>query len=160
MKGLNRIRRVLCIVFIVALLAVTAAPAFAASNKNPGGAYIVTASRLNMRSGANGSIVRKLPKGTVVVYRSQSKGWWRVMCATGTGYVDRRWLTSVNGYVGGNFATTVNLYVRSKASETSYALGKLKKGTKVKLIKQKGTWMQISYKGRTGWVASKYLKKA
>ena len=127
MKGLNRIRRVLCIVFIVALLAVTAAPAFAASNKNPGGAYIVTASRLNMRSGANGSIVRKLPKGTVVVYRSQSKGWWRVMCAAGTGYVDRRWLTSVNGYVGGNFATTVNLYVRSKASETSYALGKLKR---------------------------------
>lgn len=155
------LRRVLALALLVSLLALVGAPALAASNTNPGGAYVVTASKLNLRSAADyfSSVQKKLPRNTVVIYKGQSKGWWKVQYSGGTGYVDRRYLSSVNNYTGSKFAPVCNLYVRSKASASSYAVGKMKMGLKVKLVKQKGNWMYIDYKGKRGWVASRYMKK-
>ena len=146
MNRINLIKRAFCIMMIVALLAICVAPAFAASNKNPSGAYVVTSSgslRLRSGPGKGYSVLTKLKKGTVVVYRGRTNGWWRVMYSGGSGYVDRRYVTSVLSLPNAKYTPTDNLRVRAKASSDSAVIGKLKVGKKVTIVKQKGTWACI-----------------
>ena len=94
MKISRTIRRMLCVAMIAALLLITAAPALAASNKNPHGAYVVATSnsynRLRVRSSAGGAVKGYLKRGDIVLYRSSKNGWWYVSYRNGSGYVDRR----------------------------------------------------------------------
>ena len=54
----------------------------------------------------------------------------------------------------------MNLRVRSEPSlSTGYVRTKLKSGTKVSVVKQKKSWVYVTYKGGSGWVSAKYLKK-
>ena len=54
---------------------------------------------------------------------------------------------------------TSSLTVRSGPSTSHKKLGTLKKGTKITVTAVSGSWAKISYKGRTGYAAVKYLKK-
>lgn len=158
MKPVKSFRRALCAMLIAATLLMSAVPAFAAS-ATQNGSYVVTASRLNVHSTASRfNVIGKLKRGTVVVYKSSKNGWWYVKYDGGEGYVDKNYLSTATSDT--KYSTTANLRVRSKASTTGAVLGKLKKGTKVTVLKKSGTWAQIGYNGRTGWVATKYLKKA
>ena len=160
MQSGNGFRRAFSLALVLMLLVITGAPAFAASKSSPSGSYVVTASRLNVHSTPSlGNVTRKLKRGAVVTYVRSKNGWWYVKFSGGSGYVDKTYLKSM-GSTTATYKTTCNLYVRYSASATSTAIGKLKKGTKVSVVRQKGSWSYISYKGRTGWVASKYLKKA
>lgn len=162
MNKIGMIKRMLCLALIVMTLASIAAPALAKSSK-PSGAYVVTTvekrDRLRVRSTPGGEIKTYLKKGTVVVYKSTKSGWWYVQYRGGKGYVDRTCLTSVSKLTSKKFVPVDNLWVRSKP-KTDAAKVKMKKGTKVKITGQKGTWVKISYKGRTGWVPAIYLKRA
>ena len=163
MKTGKMLKRVLCLVLIVVTLAISVIPAFAAGGK---GSYVVTASRLNVHSSASlGGVKAKLKKGAVVTYKSSKNGWWYVSYGGGSGYVDKRYLRPVGSSIGtktpaSRYVTTANLRVRSRASIKGVVLGKLKKGKKVQVLGQSGSWARISYKGKTGWVSTKYLKKA
>lgn len=163
MKHTKAIRRALCLVMIAALLVLTAAPALAASSKNPHGAYVVATnsrSRLRVRSAANGAVKAYLKRGTIVVYRYTRKGWWYVDYAGGSGFVDRRYLWSVdNSTSKAKYASWDNLWVHYRPDVDSWCYGKLKAGKQVTIEKQSGNWVLINYKGHTGWVYSKYLKR-
>jgi hypothetical protein len=68
---------------------------------------------------------------------------------------------SAKKYKKGSYKTKAkNLTVRKKAKASSgkrYTLKK--KGTRIKITKVSGSWGKVTYKGKTGWVAMKYLKK-
>ncbi|MBC2003142.1 SH3 domain-containing protein [Listeria booriae] len=51
--------------------------------------------------------------------------------------------------------TAVN--VRASQNKTSKVLGVLKKGEKVTVVKESRGWSQVTYKGKTGYVATQFL---
>ncbi len=167
------LKRWTVLALVVALLAGLPSAALAATN------YYCTGNRVNLREGPSSSYasLAKLSKGAVVSYVSQSNGWYKVKYykqKTGsviTGYVYRKYLAALTSStksggkssisVSNTYKTTVGLRVRSKPSvEKGYVRTKLKKGSKVSIIKQKGSWVYVTYKGGSGWVSAKYLKKA
>lgn len=177
MKLASSIKRVFVLTLIVALLAgvFTVNVAFASGN------YYCTANRVNLREGPGSSYASlcKLMKGDVVTYVNKSNGWYHVKYYSKKshtvvdGYVYRKYLSSVapsssssksssnaSLSVTNSYKTTVNLRVRSEPSVTSgYVRTKLKKGTKVSVIKQQKSWVYVTYKGGSGWVSAKYLAK-
>lgn len=161
MKRVHLGKRIVCMALLVMLVAMTAAPALAASARNPYGSYVVATSsgdRLNVHESPDGAVVDKLYRGTVVQYVRTKKGWWYVRYRGGSGYVDRRWLWSVANSTKAKYVPLYdNLYVRSEPKSDAAIIGKLKLGMKVRIIAQKKTWVKIYYKGYTGWVGSKYL---
>lgn len=60
--------------------------------------------------------------------------------------------------IGTRYTTAKNLNFRSKPSSTSSVIGTIPYGSKVSLLKTHSSgWVQISYNGKTGYVASKFL---
>lgn len=169
-------KRMFALALVMALLASCALVAQA-----KGGSYYCTANRVNLRSGPSSSYASeaKLKKGDVVTYMSQENGWYYVKYykkSTNTvieGYVYRKYLSSVASTttskssgkksgisVSSTYKTTVNLRVRSEPSvDSGYVRTKLKAGTKVTVVKQKKSWVYVTYKGGSGWVSAKYLAK-
>lgn len=162
-------RRAFALALLLALLASFAVVAQATTN------YYCTANRVNLREGPSSAYgsKAKLMKGDVVTYMSKKNGWYYVKFykkSTKTvveGYVYRKYLSPVapsssskSLSVSNTYRTTVNLRVRSEPSITEgYVKKKLKAGTKVTVIKQKKSWVYVTYKGGAGWVSAKYLKK-
>ena len=156
MKNATMIKRILSVALIVMLLTLTAAPALAAS-----GAYVVTTSKhdkLRVHSTPGGSVKAKLKQGTVVVYKSNKKGWWKVEYRGGSGYVDKTFLTSVAKVPAAKYTAVDNLWVRISPKTNAQKMGKLKAGKKVIITGQKGTWVSVANKSYSGWVPAKYLK--
>lgn len=50
------------------------------------------------------------------------------------------------------------LNVRSGPAKTYKKVGTLKKGSSVTILSTKAGWKKVSYKGRTGYVYSKFIK--
>lgn len=163
MKRFRISARVLSLALVILLVAMTAMPALAASKKNPGGAYVVTTSkkdRLRVHSSPGGSVEGYLKRGTVVVYKSAKNGWWKVSFRGGSGYVYRSGLTSVAKLPKAKYtATKDNVRVRLEPKTGAAVIGKIKSGTKVKIVKQKKSWVCVSYKGHKGWVGAIYLRR-
>ena len=175
MSMAKAMKRMFALVLAIALLAGFAAVAQA----RPSGSYYCTASRVNLRTGPSSSYasLAKLKKGDVVTYISQSNGWYYVKYykkSTDTvleGYIYRKYLSTVVGKsskssknsslsVSSTYKTTVGLRVRSQPSvDVGYVRTKLKAGTKVTVVKQKRSWVYVTFKGGSGWVSAKYLKK-
>ena len=162
MNKRNSFKRILCMAIVAMLLVLTAAPAMAASSKN--GAYVVSTSSKHDRLrvyNSEGTMIGKLRRGTVVVYKGHKGGWWKVQFRGGTGYLDKNYLLSVDlGLSSVKYTPVDNLWVRSKPKTNAYKMGKLKAGKKVTIERQKNGWVQINYKGYLGWVPAIYLKVA
>lgn len=159
MKHTVNLRRAVCMALLLMLVCMTWAPALASSS--PSGAYVVTTAeahdRLYVRSSPKGTVIDKLKKGTVVVYKYRKSGWWKVEYRGGSGYVYPGFLNSVANLSGAKYRSYDNLYVRNKPKTGAAVLGKLKTKLSVRIIGQKGTWVKITRSGAVGWVAAKYL---
>ena len=55
---------------------------------------------------------------------------------------------------------TATVNVRSGASTKYKSIGKIKKGTKVKILSSKNGWHRVQYSNETGWSSGKYIKKS
>ena len=53
-----------------------------------------------------------------------------------------------------------SLVVRNGPSTSAKKLGSLSKGTQLSVVSVSGSWAKVSYKGRTGYAAVKYLSKS
>ena len=58
----------------------------------------------------------------------------------------------------GTVTSTVN--IRTGASTKYRKIGKLKKGTNVKILSIKNGWYKVKYNNTTGWSSGKYIKKS
>ena len=131
----------------------------------------VTASSLNVRSGASTShkVVGKVKRGTEVEILSSDNGWYKIEYAGNkTGWSSGDYIsqgTSPNGSSstsasGTGTVTASSLNVRSGASTSNSIVGKLARGTKVEILASNNGWYQIKYAGnKTGWVSGDYISK-
>ncbi len=159
-------RTLLCAALIAVLMSAAALPALAVGQSTTlatsGSKYIVTASGLNVRSGAGMgfSVIAVAPRGATVTYISNSRGWWYVRLSSGTtGYVDKQYLTPVTAAETGTYSVTASvLLVRARPNTSGKRVGRLTKGTNVYVSQLNGDWGYISHNGTNGWVALRYLK--
>ena len=163
MRGSYVVKRAFCLALIAVMLVASAMPAFASSKKGSG-SYVVTTvdkgDRLNVHATASvdGRIIGHLKKGTVVVYKSYKNGWWKVAYYGGSGYVDRRYLTSVTSLPGAKYKAVTKVPVYAKASKSSKYLATLKTNVKVSIIGKSNSWVRIRRGSNVGWVVGKYLR--
>jgi len=165
---LNRIRPALCLM-LIALLLSAQIPAMAAvsgstSMATSGSKYVVTASRLNFRSGpgTNYSIITALKRGTSVTYVSYNNGWWQVRTSAGrTGYVDRKYLAPASTGETGKYLVTASVLNIRKSPKTSSAVaGTVTRGTVVNITQLNGDWGYVNSGAEVkGWVALKYVSR-
>lgn len=122
-----------------------------------GAKYVVTASSLNVRSGAGTgySKIGSLKNGAIVEVETIANGWAKL--ANG-GYVSAQYLSKVveNGEAVTMYVTCRTLNVR-KGPGTSYAkAGTLSRGTAVQVVGMTGSWAKLS---NGTYVSANYLSK-
>ena len=155
------VKRALCLALIAVMLMASAAPAFASSKKGNGAYVVVTVDdRLNVHAtpSIDGTVIDHLKKGAVVVYKSYKKGWWKVAYYGGSGYVDKRYLTSVSNLPGAKYKAVTRVPVYAKASKSSKYLTTLGTDLKVSIIGKSNSWVRIKRGSYVGWVVAKYLR--
>ena len=139
----------------VSLLAVPASAAGISGAK--------TTSALNLRSGASTSksIIMTMPAGAEVIVGMTQNGWCKVVYNNTVGYASADYLKTVSK-VSGNFGTgTVSgsdVRMRSGAGTNSSVITTLDKGTKMSVIGASGNWYEVSYNGKTGYMAAQYVR--
>ncbi|MGG0461611.1 SH3 domain-containing protein [Priestia aryabhattai] len=127
--------------------------------------YIVTASTLNVRSGAgtNYASIGSVTKGQKLSVVSKSGGWYKINYNGRTGYVSSDYVQSSGTttppaesitYI----VTASTLNVRSGAGTNYASIGSVTKGQKLSVVSKSGGWYKINYNGRTGYVSSDYVQ--
>lgn len=126
--------------------------------------------KVNLRSSASwkGKVYLTIPKGKTVTYLSKSGTWYKVKYGSKTGYVPSSYLTAAtaksadsqaSAIPATNYQTTSNLNVRSTSSASGKILAYIPKGKIVTATATSGTWLKVTYGGKTGWVSGSYLKE-
>ncbi|GAA0699462.1 hypothetical protein GCM10008904_04710 [Paraclostridium ghonii] len=138
-------------------------------NPAPSKTKVVTATSLNVRSGAstNSSVMGSLKQNEKVEVISESNGWSKIKYNGKEGYVSSSYLKDYSD--GGNqnikppasnakVVTVTSLNVRSGPSTSNSIIGSLKQNEKVEVISESNGWSKIGYNGKEGYVSSSYLK--
>ncbi|NHM33273.1 SH3 domain-containing protein [Neobacillus terrae] len=127
-------------------------------------AYTVTATNLNVRSGAgtNYSRIGSLRQGSAVqVIQKLSNGWYKISYNGKTGYVSGQYIrvTSSSSSPSPVYRLNTNgLNVRSGPGVQYSKLGLLKNGSVLNVIhKETNGWYKINFNGRTGYVSGQYV---
>lgn len=133
---------------------------------NPNKNYVVTGSKVNVRSGAGTSFAKigTVSKGDVVNVISIENGWAKV-AATNTyvnGYISQQYLALEATSPATPSAKTVTvacrkLNVRAGGSTSFAKIGQVVLGTKLEVVATSNGWTQIKYGTGTAWVCSKYV---
>ncbi|AXI32278.1 hypothetical protein CIB87_25905 [Priestia megaterium] len=127
--------------------------------------YIVTASTLNVRSGAgtNYASIGSVTKGQKLSVVSKSGGWYKINYNGRTGYVSSDYVQSSGTTTSPAenityIVTASTLNVRSGAGTNYASIGSVTKGQKLSVVSKSGSWYKINYNGRTGYVSSDYVQ--
>ncbi|QUP86749.1 N-acetylmuramoyl-L-alanine amidase [Exiguobacterium sp. PFWT01] len=125
-------------------------------------AYYKTTDRLNMRLTAASwsDVVTVIPADATVKYVSRYGSWYKVTFNGKTGYVASAYLTPTSAPVPPSdyYKTTANLNLRLSAASWSDVLTVIPAGSVVKYVSRYDSWYKVTYNGKTGYVASEYLK--
>ncbi|MFP7736916.1 SH3 domain-containing protein [Priestia aryabhattai] len=127
--------------------------------------YTVTASTLNVRSGAGTSYaaIGSVTKGQKLSVVSKSGSWYKINYNGRTGYVSSDYVqvsgTTTPPAESTTYTVTAStLNVRSGAGTSYAAIGSVTKGQKLSVVSKSGSWYKINYNGRTGYVSSDYVQ--
>jgi len=138
----------------------------------------VTTADLNMRvaAGTWHDVLVTIPKGQALKPIQTSGPWTKVSYGGKTGWVHNGYLTNSSvkpttpstptkpaapqeQSINQSYVTTANLNVR-QGPGIGYALvTSIPNGTTVKATKQSGTWVYVTYNGKSGYVSTGYLKQ-
>ena len=127
----------------------------------------VTATSLNVRSGAgtNYKVLFSVKKNEQVNITQTSNGWYKIKTSTGKqGWASADYI-KINSTSSSNQSTssttkvvnTNGLNMRNGAGTSYRVITVLNKGIKVEVISESNGWSKIKYDGRLGYVASRYL---
>lgn len=120
-----------------------------------------TTANLNVRSGASTKhkIITKIPKGTKVTSDSRIGNWYKVSYKGKAGYVSGSYLKKVAAS-----APTVTTYTTKSAVDmkagrhrNQKTIVKIPKGKTVTHVKSYGSWTQVKYGSKTGYVPTSSL---
>ena len=156
---------------LTATLATAVTPGFGSIGGNQGKAYAatvtykVTASKLNVRSGAGTTygIIGSVVKGQTLSVVSKSGSWYKINYNGRTGYVSSDYVQASGTTTPPAESTTYTvtastLNVRSGAGTSYASIGSVTKGQKLSVVSKSGSWYKINYNGRTGYVSSDYVQ--
>ncbi|MED4795155.1 SH3 domain-containing protein [Priestia megaterium] len=156
---------------LTAALATAVTPGFGSIGGNQGKAYAatvtykVTASKLNVRSGAgtNYGIIGSVVKDQMLSVVSKSGSWYKINYNGRTGYVSSDYVQASGTTTPPAESTTYTvtastLNVRSGAGTSYASIGSVTKGQKLSVVSKSGSWYKINYNGRTGYVSSDYVQ--
>ncbi|MCR8867103.1 SH3 domain-containing protein [Priestia megaterium] len=156
---------------LTATLATAVTPGFGSIGGNQGKAYAatvtykVTASKLNVRSGAgtNYGIIGSVVKDQMLSVVSKSGSWYKINYNGRTGYVSSDYVQASGTTTPPAESTTYTvtastLNVRSGAGTSYASIGSVTKGQKLSVVSKSGSWYKINYNGRTGYVSSDYVQ--
>lgn len=118
-----------------------------------------TKSKVTLRKSASSksASIRSISAKKKIVVNAKSGSWVRVSYAGKTGWIPSKYLTTYKAPARTK-TTTSGLRLRKAATTSSKTLLVIRKGGKVAVKATKGAWSQVSYSGKTGWVANRYLK--
>lgn len=114
---------------------------------------------LNMRSGAGfeHGVIGSSPTGTVVTGTGKtSNGWIEVTTAGKTGWMHSDYLQKQG--TATTKTTTANVNMRSAGSLYGQIIQVVPVNSIVTINSVSGTWSNVTYNGRTGWISNDYLK--
>ncbi|MQR96894.1 SH3 domain-containing protein [Fictibacillus phosphorivorans] len=155
--------------FLIAVLLIASFPCIpvAAATKTA----TVNATSLNVRTEPSSSSkqIGSLKKGSIVTVFNVEKGWANIsfqdrkawvssayLKENGTNSPSKPSLTKENTAKTAK-VTATSLNVRSGAGTQYKAIGSLKNGTIVSIVKEEENWTSITYGSMKGWVSSAYL---
>ncbi len=115
---------------------------------------------VNVRSGQSVNFDRltQLNKGDTVVVIGRNYSWYKIRLPQKAAcYINKRYVEREENNLGVVTGGRVNL--RARPSLTSTVIGKLKKGTLIRILKEVGDWYRIEpMKGIYGWVKVDFVK--
>ncbi|MGG2062180.1 SH3 domain-containing protein [Priestia megaterium] len=170
MEG-KQLKKLMVGMALTATLATAVTPGFGSIGGNQEKAYAaatvtykVTASKLNVRSGAGTTygIIGSVVKGQTLSVMSKSGSWYKINYNGRTGYVSSDYVQA-SGTTPPAESTTYTvtastLNVRSGAGTSYASIGSVTKGQKLSVVSKSGSWYKINYNGRTGYVSSDYVQ--
>ncbi|KRD88231.1 hypothetical protein ASE51_25740 [Bacillus sp. Root147] len=169
MEG-KQLKKLMVGMALTATLATAVTPGFGSIGGNQGKAYAavtykVTASKLNVRSGAGTTygIIGSVVKGQTLSVVSKSGSWYKINYNGRTGYVSSEYvqasgITTPPAESTTYTVTASTLNVRSGAGTNYASIGSVTKGQKLSVVSKSGSWYKINYNGRTGYVSSDYVQ--
>lgn len=126
----------------------------------------ITTNNLNLRQGKSTGtrVLLTIPKNSRVTVTETSGSWSKTSYKGKTGWVSATYLKNAPASKppasSTRKTTTHNLNLRQAKSTGTKVLLTIPKNTTVTVSATSGTWSKTSYKGKTDWVASAYLKSA
>ena len=170
MEG-KQLKKLMVGMALTATLATAVTPGFGSIGGNQEKAYAatvtykVTASKLNVRSGAGTTygIIGSVVKGQTLSVMSKSGSWYKINYNGRTGYVSSDYVQASGTTTPPAESTTYTvtastLNVRSGAGTSYASIGSVTKGQKLSVVSKSGSWYKINYNGRTGYVSSDYVQ--
>lgn len=163
-------KRIAAGILLLALLAAVCAVAFAAL---PYPFFTVTTDSVKLRKAASTSavVVKNLEKGTLVEVTGTSGNFYAVKADGKSGYVMKQYIDTNEGSIvtptpipvetaSGYPYTTRTLdkvNLREKKSTTSAILKVIPKNAEITVESLSGTYAEVTYQGKAGWVKQDYI---
>lgn len=143
-----------------------------AAASSVGGKVKVTASALNVRTGAGteNAILGVLKNGQVVAYSGEQSGWLKISYQGQTGWIAKKYTEQSSAAPspaasdGQNAAAPKTMYVkasalnvRNGAGTNNAIVGTLYRGAAVSVLNTSNGWAKINYGSGSAYVSAKYL---
>ncbi len=130
-----------------------------------------TIAALNLRAAGSMSakVVLVIPNGGTVTVLKTSGSWSQVTYGSKSGWVANAYLTGTStpapapkppAAASGTQRTIAALNLRASGSMSAKVVLVIPNGATVKVVKTSGSWSQVTYASKTGWVANAYLTGA
>ena len=128
---------------------------------------MIITGNLNLRAEADGTsaVLTVIPQGTIVTVESFTGIWGKLTYNGYVGYASQNYMSpydepAVEVPVAEDIRENIyNLNLRSGPGTSFGVILTIPQGTKLTIEKIEGSWAQVTYGGRTGYVSVDYLKK-
>jgi N-acetylmuramoyl-L-alanine amidase len=131
---------------------------------------VIAADGLNIRSGPglSYSVIASVKKGAVYSITDQKKDWYQIqLSGNNKGWV-ASWLVTLqqsseapktsSGSTSDKVKSNAeDLRIRSGPGTSFQVTGTFDKGQTASFVQQNSNWVEISYKGKRGWVSSQFV---